>query len=244
MHSSRTAPLLLALLLAFTAASSGCNQFPGVSRFIGYDFLKDDKYTSMLIEIDYVKGSRLESSSVSLLQQRAVERLNKPDGITTREQEFTGGRDVWSVDDLKAAEKANRNDRASGKQIVLYVLVVNGNSDRDNSDGKVLGIHYGPTSVAIFKDTIKSGSITGLGVTSVERAVLVHEFGHVLGLVNTGLPMVTNHEDPNHKGHSGNKESVMYWAIETTDIFAAFVNPPPTNFDSNDIADLRAGGGK
>jgi hypothetical protein len=71
--------------------------------------------------------------------------------------------------------------------------------------------------------------------------VVTHEFGHALGLVNNGALMVNAHEDGSHAGHSGNRNSVMYWAVESSNGLPLFgSNAPPTDFDDNDRADLRA----
>ena len=48
----------------------------------------------------------------------------------------------------------------------------------------------------------------------VEQATLVHEFGHVMGLVDNGIPMVSDHLDPDHPRHCTNEECVMYWQNE------------------------------
>ncbi|MAQ17938.1 MAG: hypothetical protein CMN30_24460 [Sandaracinus sp.] len=45
-----------------------------------------------------------------------------------------------------------------------------------------------------------------------------HEAGHVIGLVNTGIPMVEDHEDPDHPGHTTDEDGVMYWAYETASV--------------------------
>jgi hypothetical protein len=57
--------------------------------------------------------------------------------------------------------------------------------------------------------------------------------------------MVTPHEDAAHPGHSTNRDSVMYWQAEGTDVVSLFLQGgAPDDFDANDIADLRAIGGR
>lgn len=77
----------------------------------------------------------------------------------------------------------------------------------------------------------------------VERAVLVHEYGHLLGLVDCGLPMQTPRADPDLPCHSRNRESVMsalgpsrsadQWLLRDG-------TGPVWRFDEHDWRDIRA----
>ena len=133
------------------------------------------------------------------------------------------------------------------------MVYVAGGSQDDTSDGKVLGAAYHGTSIVMFKGTINAntggGALSGKPPTAfVERAVLVHEFGHAAGLVNLGAPMQAPHEDASHPHHSTNQKSVMYWAVENSAGLVGIVNcitlpndcGIPYQYDDNDKADLRA----
>jgi hypothetical protein len=72
----------------------------------------------------------------------------------------------------------------------------------------------------------------------VELAVATHELGHLLGLVD--LVLHTGREDPEHPGHSPDRESVMIWAVETDLVTTLLGGGPPTDFDAADRADLSA----
>lgn len=234
--------LLLALLLALTV-SAGCFKSPASAS---HDFVSSTKYTKVFVEIDYVQGQDPDSGAVALLKKRMEERLSKPDGVEVRQTAFQSSQTTYSVDDIRRLEQAQRDHRASGSTVVLYVLYLNGHSNEDNDDGMVLGVHYGQSSIAIFKESIESTGLLGLsyGTDDVEEAVLVHEFGHTIGLVNNGLAMVRDHEDDAHPKHSTNKNSVMYWAIDNTAGLKGLTGSIPDNFDSDDINDIRNAGGK
>lgn len=235
--------LLVTVAVMLGTSTAGCVFDRSPFQSAPYDFIRDDPYGALFIEVDYVEGEEPHSSATSLLQQRASERLSKPDGITLKTSSFSGGQDSWSVDDLKDAEDAHRDNKPGGNTMVLYVLYVDGEFEKESG---VIGVHYGPTSVAIFKERIRSGSFTGplgLSVAEAEKAVLVHEFGHAIGLVNNGIPMVENHEDEEHPGHSDNSDSVMYWRVETSEI-GLITGGPSNQFDANDIEDIQAAGGK
>ena len=66
----------------------------------------------------------------------------------------------------------------------------------------------------------------------------MHEFGHLLGLVNLVYQSPVDHEDPDHPGHSNNEDSVMYWAVESSDISNIFSGQLPDEFDQDDLDDL------
>lgn len=155
----------------------------------------------------------------------------------------------YSVAEIRALEDEHRDRRTAGDTAVLYILYLAGGSSDDEGDSRVLGLAYRGTSIAIMKGNVKEASRSGLlsvrpEEKCVERAVLVHEFGHAAGLVNIGAPMVRSHEDPEHQGHSANKGSVMYYAVENTvDLLALFTggcSDIPYQFDNDDVADLTA----
>ena len=59
-----------------------------------------------------------------------------------------------------------------------------------------------------------------------------------MGLVNIVYQSLVEHEDPDHPNHSNNDESVMYWAIESTNIRNIISGDLPTEFDQDDLNDL------
>lgn len=73
----------------------------------------------------------------------------------------------------------------------------------------------------------------------LERRTVVHEFGHAIGLVNCGIPMVTAREDPESRCHSTNSRSVMGSAMpaDEADLYIDG-NWPPWKFDDDDWADI------
>jgi hypothetical protein len=233
----------LGVLVVALVLLSGCfRPAPSASN----DLVSSTKYTKLLIEMDYVEGQKPRTTTVDLLEQRVNERLSKPGGTTVRETSFQSSRTVYSNDDLRELESQQRQNQPTGDTMVLYILVLNGHHSGDTSDAKVLGVQYGRASIALFKETIDtSGGVLGLtfNAADVEKAVLIHELGHALGLVNNGLSMVSNHEDSSHPKHSNNQDSVMYWAVENT-LGIPGLSRIPTDFDANDVADIRAAGGK
>lgn len=95
----------------------------------------------------------------------------------------------------------------------------------------------GDTAV-VFVEQVRSASSPLVSAAALEQAVATHELGHLLGLVD--LVRSTGRADPEHPGHSPNRGSVMYWAIESDLVTSVLAGPPPADFDAADRADLAA----
>lgn len=119
----------------------------------------------------------------------------------------------WTSTQLISLGSSVAADLQSGTQINISVIFVKGIY---NSNSSVLGVHFsGYPFVFVFKDVIASAGGTSNDQKYVEQAVVVHEIGHAVGLVNNGLPMATVHEDAVHQKHSSNVQCVMYWQVES-----------------------------
>ncbi|HEX9815669.1 MAG TPA: hypothetical protein VGB18_01700, partial [Candidatus Thermoplasmatota archaeon] len=169
---------------------------------------------------------------------------SKPGGIVVERHAFDGDAKTWSSRDLSKLANDLSSSSSGGGRVVLTVLYVDGNSEGDTSNGKVLGVFFQKGGIALFPDAINGGGLFGFGASDIERAVLVHEFGHAVGLVNLGIPMQRDHEDDEHEKHSSNSQSVMYWAVENTLGLASLTGGIPNDFDADDRADLKTAGGK
>jgi len=76
-----------------------------------------------------------------------------------------------------------------------------------------LGVAVRGDVAAVFADDVRAAATPLLGRDVIERAVTLHQLGHLLGLVDLFLD--TGRDDPEHPGHSASRDSVMYWAVET-----------------------------
>lgn len=242
--SAPTSTATAIVLLLVAASLAGC--FHSTPPSASNDLVSSTKYAKLFVEVDYVEGFKARAATIDLLKVRIQERLSKPGGTTVEETAFKSTKSVYTNSDLRELETQHRQHQPGGDTMVLYVLVINGHHSEDTSNGKVLGVQYGRASIAIFKESIdSSGGLFGInfGAADVEKAVLVHEFGHAVGLVNNGMPMVNNHEDAGHPKHSSNKNSVMYWAVENT-LGLPGLDNVPNQFDAEDIRDIQKAGGK
>lgn len=136
----------------------------------------------------------------------------------------------WTAEDiLQLADRYRVNKSTSGHSY-FWVVFVNG---RFNNSSGTIGVSIkGTTVIAIFKDVIKASDPGGprtLVAKYVEQSTLVHEMGHALGLVNSGLPLKTSHEDTGHPAHCSDPDCVMYWSNEGSADMVNFVRKAITS---------------
>lgn len=219
----------------------GINDHRGVGASAA-ELLADQTYTSLTVEIQFGPGMQLQEQSVVNLRTFLEQRLNKPAGITIQSKQVASiGKATASLSDITDFTDKNRTVYTDGNKITVYVYVTDASFDK----GNVVGIAYRNTSVCLFGKTIQanSGGINQASRVKVESGVLLHEIGHILGLVNNGTGMVTSHEDADNRAHCTNTNCLMYYTIETTGLMNMLNNNIP-QLDANCINDLRANGGK
>lgn len=118
---------------------------------------------------------------------------------------------TWTADDILNLNKNFKIASPTTSEARFYVYFVNGNYSESNN---VIGISVNGTPViGIFKNVITSSG--GFVVQRyVEQSTIIHELGHALGFVNSGVPMKTPHQDTAHGSHTTNPDCVMYWQNE------------------------------
>ncbi|REC41874.1 zinc metalloprotease [Chryseobacterium pennipullorum] len=208
------------------------------------DLLSSNRYNSLRIEIQYMPGYAPNAQALEHLKNFLSTSLRKDNGITIIQREIPGASSSsLSADDIRQIENTNRTLFTNGSTIAINILYTNG---QYSGNANTLGIAYRNTSVALFGKVIRDNS-GGLGQTSrtkLEATILEHELGHLLGLVDLGSPMQTQHKDSANGNHCNDKNCLMYYASETTDILGFILTGNIPQLDSNCKADLKANGGK
>lgn len=211
------------------------------------DLLSDANFEHLVVEIQYVEGMAPEPAALDDLADFLEARLTKPGGIEIRVDDQPIGPatgTTYSAADIRALEEEHREFFTSGDTLATYLLVVDGQYTQEN----VLGIAYYNTSTALFGEKIQDNT-GGLGQPTkarVEVTVAMHEFGHIMGLVDNGTDMVTAHKDPEpgRGSHCDDEGCLMYYAVRTTDFLSNLLDSAPPPLDQNCIDDLRANGGR
>ncbi len=215
------------------------------------DFLADSNFTELTVEIDYMEGYEPNSDAVSSLETFLEQRLNKTSvTILDPTQISSGGQDTYSAGEVRNLEEQHRDnftENEGSETLYAYMIILDGKYSQDN----VLGIAYYNTSSAFFGAAYDevSGGIGQPSRYQTEATSFRHEFGHLFGLVaipGSGTEMQTPHKDPDpdHGNHCDNDSCLMYYAMESTDLFSGAFgsNIPP--LDQNCRDDLAANGGK
>lgn len=198
----------------------------GPTGSFGPVLLRED----LTLELLQQAGAAPSPSALGHLRARLGDVAGRSIG-TTGPVEIEGGTRSWSAAEL--TELADQKAIRPAGSATIRMLFVHGTLGGNRS---VLGVAVRGDVLAIFVDQVRSsGGLVG-NSEGVERAVMLHEAGHILGLVD--LVLDTGREDPEHPGHSPNRGSVMYWAVESTAIGQVFGDNPPDTFDDADRADL------
>lgn len=148
------------------------------------------------------------------------------------EHAFSSSRTNFTEGELLSLETQQRQTWPFWGQMSLFYLYVGGTFA---SGSGTIGVAYRGSSIAVFEGEI--ANTPGLvSATEITTTVLVHEFGHELGLV--GLDGSAPNEDPAHPYHSNDPSDVMYWAVDSTAI-GGISGGPPTEFSTADLSDLK-----
>lgn len=210
-------------------------------------FLSSSKYKSLIVEINYAQGFKPNAQTLINVKNFLELRLNKPGGITIFENEIpVQSGSPFKTEEISTIESNFRTEYNNGDALKLHLLFVNGNSQDDNGDNKILGVAYRNTSCVLYENTIQinSDQIGEPNRVDLETTVILHEIGHILGLVDLGSTMQNNHLDTTHDKHCNNSACLMYWQIENTGVLQMMANGNVPALDANCLMDLQGNGGK
>jgi len=225
------------------AGSGGADGGPGVDGGIPPEvpdrvlrYLRPDRAASFVLEVDSVAGTEPTTEVRDRFATGFADVVDKPGGVTVTLDGTIASRGTdhaWTNDELRTLADETFDLDASADAVKMHAVFVDGHyAGDDEGSGVTLGITYDHTHFFLFAQSVEeacaAASIGPLLREDLCNAavlnVMVHEAGHVIGLVNRGLPMVTDHEDADHPRHDGNDECVMYWVAETGQLVDALVS--------------------
>lgn len=201
------------------------------------DLLSDERFTSLKVEIQHMAGFEPDPAALRHLKSFLYTHLHKKDGITITTSEIDAHNDtVISRKEVIAIEKKNRTVFTKGKQIAVYILYTN----TDFTDNKTLGWAYGNTSAVIYGKAINDNSnkIGKPSRSTLESTILLHEFGHLIGLLHKDTPTATVHKDEAHESHCNNRKCLMYYGIDLEDRFGHLIKRSIPKLDKDCLDDL------
>ncbi|MFW5875677.1 MAG: hypothetical protein ACOCXM_02955 [Myxococcota bacterium] len=184
-------------------------------------YIRADTHTRLVFEVDYVDGFEPYADTGDELAAGLEDMLDKPDGIELQLDEVIEGKgdQAWTREELYALADSTENLEVPADTVKIHVLFLDGEDEESDGDGTILGLAWDHIHIVMYKQSIESACagypLFGPGLCeAAEVSILTHEVGHTLGLVDNGLPMVTDHKDPDHGPHDSNDGCVMYWAYE------------------------------
>ncbi len=214
------------------------------------DLLSATNFNSLSIEIVSVQGFEPTVTAVNEFRQFLQERLFKPDGITITQRTVPSSNDAsFTIEEIAEIENTHRTLFNQEDDIAVYVYFADGSKEDDTDEQVTLGSAYLNTSMVIYESTLRRLSTrpNAPSLSTIETATLNHEFAHLLGLVNIGTPLQSEHEDTDANGdgnsHCNVSKCLMEAAIEFGSGIMGMGEMIP-ELDAQCIADLQANGGR
>lgn len=198
--------------------------------------LQPSHATSIKMELLEEQGATPNAAALQYVQSMLHKVTGKPVAVPAPIM-IAGGAQQWSPAQINAvADRFGTQNKPSATVAVLHYVIVHG-----SGPSGALGQATRGDTEAIWPDQANSPSLNS---ERVQAAIYLHETGHLLGLVDEVL-----HEgrgdpsDPSHcMCHSPDKNSVMYWQLDTTGgVLSLLMGGPasvPNDFDAADYGDL------
>lgn len=210
-------------------------------------YLQEDPYKELRFTIIHMEGYAPKERAVDSLEDFLERYLRKPQGIkiSTMEIDAEGG-GSYSVEEIDEILDENAQYQPFEGAIHAYLLIVDGTYSEDDGNTNTLGLAYEADRTVLFGGNIEeySDELTEPDRWKLEAAVMEHEFGHLLGLVDNGTPMVDDHLDEDHGQHCNDEDCLMYYATETSDVVSNLFESSIPDLDVECQKDLAANGGK
>lgn len=169
------------------------------------DLLSNENYDRLLIEIDYVTGFAPTAGAIANFEEFLRARTNKEIIEFKYSAISSPNEESLNLEEVVDLEKENRDEYNNGSTLAIHIYFADAPSESDekSDDLVTLGAVYRNTSMVIYESTVKemASRSTSISTEEVETATILHEFGHLFGLVNLATESVNNHEDPEADNH-------------------------------------------
>jgi hypothetical protein len=210
---------------------------------IANELLSSKNFPALLVEIQAVRGFSPSQESLDQLRAFLLKYTKKPRGIQividppiSSPTRITGI-DGYSLSDLRQIEARHRRHYTAKGTLALYALFLDKNLAGDASTDRALGRAYGAQSVAIFTNSLRTISPAPAHPTFAETTTLLHEFGHLLGLVAAD-DAPKEHADLAHHSCT-NPKCLMNHAAESGAQIGAFTSEQVPTLDDDCENDLK-----
>jgi len=196
--------------------------------------LRPTPATELAVDVIVEPGTSIRASTTSYVERVLSDVTRKPVSLTVRTAASTGPGE-WNETAINAYADRHASIAVTDSRAVIRFLALRGGFAGQRN---AIGVAVRGDVFALFVEKVNGAASPLVDAATIEQAVAVHEVGHLLGLVDIALDR--KRADPDHPYHSRNRESVMFWAIETDLVSQVLGGPPPRTFDNDDLADLAA----
>jgi hypothetical protein len=209
------------------------------------DLLSNDTFNNLEIEIVYIESNTAPDTDAIAALKTFIEARTFKTNVAINQRIITPPNQLsYSVSDLIEIEDTHRTKFNTADTVTVFIFYPNRPSSGDQGANAILGTAYRNTSFAMFKATINNISNQGNNPSSdiIETTVLQHEICHLLGLVDNGTPLQSDHSDSSSNSHCNVPNCLMLAALDFSDGVTGMVGVP--DLDAQCIADLQANGGR
>ncbi|MFW6040637.1 MAG: hypothetical protein ACOC85_02255 [Thermoplasmatota archaeon] len=194
-------------------------------------YLTDDDYDELVVEIDYMPGFSPSLIALQMFEDKLQSYTSK-DSIELKIDEqipFEESKSSYNKEDIISLADRYQDIKRGRNTMAMYVLYLDGIwSENEN----VLGLSYSGSNIVMFQERILDISSRGRNADEIsdqiEGSVLIHEWGHLLGLV--GIDYESEHEVDKHHCNQAEGSCVMAASVEIA--VGGEIEPPPTEFCS------------
>lgn len=193
-------------------------------------YLRPSGSERVLVQVLVQDGAAPQAAVPERIRQVLAELSGKP--VTMATAAVGGGARAWTSDELRALADSS-SPAQTAEQAVLSLLFLRGGFAENEG---AVGVAVRGDVAAVFAERVDEAAGPFGDRGAVQDAVAMHEVGHLLGLVD--LVVDSGRDDPEHPGHSPNRGSVMYYAVESTLLGTLLSGGPPRDFDQADLDEL------
>tara|TARA_B100000029_G_C17418877_1_gene903538 strand:+ start:187 stop:975 length:789 start_codon:yes stop_codon:yes gene_type:complete len=185
-------------------------------------------FTKLIIHAAFAPGMEPPETMIEVVEDSIQALIQKPEGVSVErfeELDPAQPKEEWALEELdQLVDQVSASTPQDTSTQHVYVLFLDGTlTEPSRAGGTRLGFAWGSDRIVIFRQAILDlcQSLTFSTEEEQKRKkacqiagteVWIHELGHLLGLVDNGLPMQVDHKDPDHGHHDMDPACVMYWA--------------------------------